>query len=35
MPESTRKMQDKSHLGEALKVVVSRVPGWAASFGIA
>ena len=34
-PESTRIMQDRSYSGEALEVAESRVPAWAASFGMA
>ena len=32
MPKSTRIMQGRSHLGEAVKVVKCRVLGWATSF---
>ena len=35
MPVSTRIIQDGSHLAEELEVTEGRVPGWAASFGMA
>ena len=35
MPESSRVVQDRSHLDEAIKAAENKVTGWAATFSIA